>query len=136
MDKIFLDTNILLDIVLDRKPFSDNAERVVASRYTHKKRLFTSVLSLANVAYVVRKAGKNPTAVILDFMEWVEVVNLTKNELELSLKSKFKDFEDALQFYSALSIKADLIVTRDVKDFVPSTIPVQSPLQFLKTLAS
>lgn len=67
MDKIFLDTNILLDFVLDRKPFSDHAEKVIASHYTHKKRLYTSSLSLANVAYVVRKAGQNPFTTINDF---------------------------------------------------------------------
>jgi predicted nucleic acid-binding protein len=134
MDRIFLDTNLLLDFVLDRKPFSDQVEEVIASRHTHKKRLFASTLSFANVAYVVRKADKNPFETVEDLFEWIEVVSLTKNEFELSFKSNFKDFEDALQFYSALSIKADVIITRDVKDFFHATIPVHSPLQFLKTL--
>ena len=134
MNRIFLDTNLLLDFVLDRKPFSDQVEEVIASHHTHKKRLFASTLSFANVAYVVRKAGKDPFETVEDLFEWIEVVSLTKSEFELSFKSNFKDFEDALQFYSALSIKADLIVTRDAKDFSPATIPVYSPLQFLKSL--
>jgi len=134
MEKLFLDTNLLLDFVLDRKPFSDMTEEILLLKYTQKKRLFTSALSLANVAYVVRKAEKNPFTVIEDLLEWVEVVSLTKNEFNSSVKSTFKDFEDALQYYSAQSIQASVIITRDVKDFSSSSILVQSPAQFLKTM--
>jgi predicted nucleic acid-binding protein len=132
MEKIFLDTNLLLDFVLDRKPFSDQAEAIIALKYSHKKRLFTSALSLANIAYVVRKAGKNPFTTIEDLLEWIEIVSLTKNEFKLSIKSTFKDFEDALQYYTAQSVQADVIITRDIKDFSASSILVQSPAQFLR----
>lgn len=134
MEKLFLDTNLLLDFVLDRKPFSDQAERIIQLRFTHKKRLFTSALSIANVAYVVRKAGKNPFQVIAEMMEWVEIVSLTKANFSLTLKSTFKDFEDALQFYAALEVGADVIITRDLKDFSTSSIPINSPSQYLRTI--
>ncbi len=132
MEKLFLDTNLLLDFVLDRKPFSDHTEEILMLKYTRKKRLFTSALSIANVAYVVRKAGKNPFTTVEDLFEWVEVVNLTKVELKSAMKSTFKDFEDAIQYYSAQSIQADVIITRDIKDFATSAILVQSPIQFLR----
>jgi predicted nucleic acid-binding protein len=134
MEKLFLDTNLLLDFVLDRKPFSDQAERIIQLRFTHKKRLFTSALSIANVAYVVRKAGQNPFLVITEMMEWVEIVSLTKAEFSQTIKSTFKDFEDALQFYTALEVGADVIITRDLKDFSASSIPVNSPTQYLRTI--
>lgn len=134
MEKLFLDTNLLLDFVLDRKPFSDQAERIIQLRFTHKKRLFTSALSIANVAYVVRKAGKNPFLVITEMMEWVEIVSLTKAEFSQTIKSTFKDFEDALQFYAAFEVGADVIITRDLKDFSTSSIPVNSPTQYLRTI--
>lgn len=134
MEKLFLDTNLLLDFVLDRKPFSDQAERIIQLRFTHKKRLFTSALSIANVAYVVRKAGQNPFLVITEMMEWVEIVSLTKAEFSQTIKSTFKDFEDALQFYAALEVGADVIITRDLKDFSTSSIPVNSPTQYLRTI--
>ncbi|MBN8652162.1 MAG: PIN domain-containing protein [Cytophagales bacterium] len=134
MEKLFLDTNLLLDFVLDRKPFSDQAERIIQLRFTHKKRLFTSALSIANVAYVVRKAGQNPFLVITEMMEWVEIVSLTKAEFSQTIKSTFKDFEDALQFYTALEVDADVIITRDLKDFSASSIPVNSPTQYLRTI--
>ncbi|MBX2914260.1 MAG: PIN domain-containing protein [Cyclobacteriaceae bacterium] len=134
MEKLFLDTNLLLDFVLDRKPFSDQAERIIQLRFTHKKRLFTSALSIANVAYVVRKAGQNPFQVIAEMMDWVEIVNLTKAEFSQTIKSTFKDFEDALQFYTALEVGADVIITRDLKDFSSSSIPVNSPTQYLRTI--
>ncbi len=81
---------------------------------------------------VVRKAGKNPFTTVEDLFEWVEVVNLTKVELKSSVKSTFKDFEDAIQYYSAQSIQADVIITRDITDFATSAILVQSPIQFLR----
>lgn len=134
MDRIFLDTNLILDFVLDRKPFSDQAEVIIATRLTHKKKLFASSLSFANVAYVVRKAGKDPFQVIQDLVDWIQIVSLTQVEFESSLKSNFKDFGDALQFYSALSIKADLIITRDLKGFASATIPIKTPFDYLKAL--
>jgi len=69
-------------------------------------------------------------------MEWVEIVDLTKSEFNLTIKSTFKDFEDALQFYSALEIEigADVIITRDAKGFSSASILVQSPVQYLRTI--
>lgn len=136
MEKIFLDTNILLDFILDRKPFSDQAEKIIQLKYTENRRIFTSVLSLANIAYVLRKASKNPFLVIEELMEWIEVVGLRKDEFELTLKSKFKDFEDGLQYYSATTVKADVIITRDVKGFAASSIRVLTPKKFLLSIES
>jgi predicted nucleic acid-binding protein len=131
MERIFLDTNVLLDFILDRKPFSDQAEKVIQLKYTEKRRIYTSVLSIANVIYVLRKSKKNSFDVAKELMEWMEVVDLTKDEFQLTLKSKFKDFEDGLQYYSAFKVKADVIISRDVKDFSASAIPVLTPAQFL-----
>lgn len=136
MEKIFLDTNVLLDFILGREPFSDQAEKVIQLKYTERKRIFASVLSLANIAYVLRKTHKNPFPIIAELMEWVEVVDLSNEQFELTLKSKFKDFEDGLQFYSAAAVKADVIISRDVKDFVHSSIPVLTPVQFIRSLKS
>lgn len=134
MERIFLDTNILLDFLLGREPFAQQAEEILQLRFTHKKKIFTSALSIANAAYVVRKAGQNPFQIISDLMEWVDVVNLTKTEFKSTVKSTFKDFEDALQFFSAQQIDADVIVTRDIKDFSASSILVQTPFHFLKAI--
>lgn len=134
MERLFLDTNLLLDFVLDRKPFSDYTEEILQLKFTQKRKLFTSALSIANIAYVVRKAGKNPFEIVNQLFEWVEIVSLTKAELNSSVKSNFRDFEDAIQYYSAQSISADVIITRDVKDFVTSSILVKSPIQFLRLI--
>lgn len=135
MERLFLDTNILLDFVLDRAPFAEQAERILQLKVTQRKKIFTSALSVANVAYFVRKDGKNPMAVISDLTEWVQIVSLTEAEFMYAVKSSFKDFEDALQFFSARQVEADVIITRDAKGFAPSSIPVQSPAQFLKTIS-
>lgn len=135
MERLFLDTNILLDFVLDRTPFAEYADRILQLKITQKKKIFASALSVANVAYFVRKVGKDPVMVIKDLMEWVQVVSLTEAEFNYAVKSTFKDSEDALQFFSAQQIDADVIITRDVKGFVSSSIPVQSPAQFLKSVS-
>jgi predicted nucleic acid-binding protein len=132
VNRIFLDTNVLLDFVLDRKPFSDEAEDIFQLKIVERKKLFTSVLSMANVAYVVRKAKMNPFLVLDELVNWIDLVSLTKEDFEMARASKFKDFEDALQYYSAASIKADAIISRDVKGFSISSIPVYTPNQFLK----
>jgi predicted nucleic acid-binding protein len=134
VNRIFLDTNVLLDFVLDRKPFSDEAEDIFQLKILERTKLFTSVLSMANVAYVVRKAKMNPFLVLDELVNWIELVSLTKEDFEMARASKFKDFEDALQYYSAASIKADAIISRDVKGFSASSIPVYTPNQFLKDI--
>lgn len=134
MDRLFLDTNILLDFVLDRMPFAEQAEKILQLKVTQKKRIFASALSVATVAYFVRKVGKDPIVVINDLMEWVQIVSLTETEFSYAAKSTFKDFEDALQFFSAQQVDADVIITRDAKGFSPSSILVQSPAQFLKSI--
>ncbi len=134
MDRLFLDTNVLLDFVLDRMPFAEQADKILQLKVTQKKIVFTSALSVATVAYFVRKVGKNPITVINDLMEWVQIVSLTEAEFNYAARSTFKDFEDALQFFSAQQVDADVIITRDVKGFASSSIPVQTPAQFLKAI--
>ncbi len=131
--RIFLDTNILLDVVLNRELFVADTEKIFLLQDEGHLTIYVSALTLANVAHIVKRNGKDPYKVIESIIKWVEVVDLELNHFEKTLYSKFKDFEDGLQFFSASEINnIDAIITRDKSDFKTSTIPVYTPREFLK----
>ncbi len=135
--RIFLDTNILLDVVLNRELFIAEAEKIFLLQDEGRITIYVSALTLANVAHIVKRNGKDPYTIIESILKWVEVVDLELSHFEKTLYSQFKDFEDGLQFFSATEINnVDAIITRDKSDFKPSTIPVYTPQEFLKRFNS
>lgn len=134
--RVFLDTNVVLDFVLDRDPFTEEAQRIFLLHQEERINIYISALTLANVAHIVKRNGKNPFLVIERLLYWIEVIDLERNHFEKNIRSQFKDFEDGLQFYAASEVSGvDVIVTRDKADFKASDIPVRSPKEFLKQLA-
>ena len=133
--RIFLDTNVVLDLVLNRPEFANEAEQIFNLNNEGEIQLFISALTLADVIYFTNKNGKNPVLVAKTLLEWVQVVDLEVRFFHQTLTSAFKDFEDGLQYFCASSIQGlDGIVTRNKKDFKPSIIPVHTPVEFLESL--
>ncbi len=131
--KIFLDTNIVLDFVLARKDFVEPAEKIFLLREQEEIEIFISALTLANVAYVVEKNGRDPFQITRTLMKWVTIIPLTASHFQRVLSSSFNDFEDGLQNFSAEEIQGmEAIVTRDHKGFKQSMIPVLSSSDFMK----
>lgn len=133
IQRVFIDTNILIDVLLDRLPFAEQAERIFQLRDDYAFDIYISALSLANIAYVLDRLGKSPNSAVATLMQLTEVADLTGKILNETVHSKFVDFEDGLQYSTAVSIKADVIITRNKKDFKLATIPVLSPDEFLDT---
>ena len=134
---VFLDTNVVLDIVLERTEFLAEARQILLLRDDEKIELFTSALTVANVAYVVRKLGKNHIEVVRQLLLWFTIINLTRDQLESATVSLFKDFEDGLQYFAVREIKGlDYIITRDGTGFKESRIPVVNPREFLQIFNS
>ncbi|GHN00181.1 twitching motility protein PilT [Cytophagales bacterium WSM2-2] len=132
---VFLDTNVVLDIVLERPSFLEHAKQILELCDDHKITLFTSALTVVNCAYFSKKFDRNPTMTVDSLLKWFEIIDLKKGHIESSRLSKFKDFEDGLQFFAAKEIRGiDYIVTRDESDFKASSIPVLSPKKFLLTV--
>lgn len=130
MINIFLDTNVLIDFLADRRPFSLEAARLFDNSLKRKIRIFISAVSYNNIYYILRQSfSHNETIKMLaELNEWTEIIDVSKNIIEKSIKSEFKDFEDAIQYNCALSMnKIEFIVTRDTKDFKTSTIPILTP---------
>lgn len=130
MKHFLFDTNVLLDFLADRKPFSDQAEILFEYKQQKKVNIHVSAISFNNLYYILNKVSDHKTAIKLlsELMDLVNTVPLNNTIIQNSLRSNFADFEDAIQYYSALSVKViDGIVTRNSKDFKESELPVLIP---------
>ena len=130
MMKIFLDTNILVDLIADRKPFSKQAIEIFKSTEKNKTQLFTSSHSIATTHYLLKKyvEEKELRKIIFNLLEFLKVIPVDIDVLKKGLRSNHKDFEDAVQILCASSITGiNFIVTRNKKDFKTSAISVITP---------
>ena len=130
MIKIFLDTNILLDLIADRKPFSKQAIEIFKSTEKNKMQLFTSSQSIVTVHYLLKKyvEEKELRKIIFNLLKFLSVIPVDIEVLKKGLQSNHKDFEDAVQILCASTATGiDYIVTRNKKDFKTSEISVLSP---------
>jgi predicted nucleic acid-binding protein len=137
MKKIFVDTNILVDLIADRRPFSKFAVEIFSKAEDKKIKLFTSSHSIATTYYLLKKYvdEKELREVVLNILDYVHVIAIDLDIIKKGLKSKHKDFEDALQIISAYSVeKIDCIVTRNIKDFKDSEILVLTPDELIKKI--
>lgn len=132
MIRAFLDTNVVIDLLAKREPFYKEAVKIFTLAYNQKILLFISPLTYANAAYILRKNGAEQVRLLLRNLRQLSLVTeYDETVVDRSLSSNFKDFEDALQYYSALTKNVDVIITRNLKDFVDVTCPVLSPDEFL-----
>lgn len=130
MTYVFLDTNVIIDFIADRKPFSKAAAKLFDFSEKGKVKIFISSLSYSNIYYVVKKATSHKAMITIlrDLESMTETLDVTKSVIKSSLSSDFKDFEDAIQYYTAISNKkTTTIVTRDTKDFKNSELAVMTP---------
>lgn len=130
MRNLFLDTNILVDLLADRKPFSKFAMELFSAAENKQVILYTSSHSIATSYYLLKKflEDKLLREALSGLIEYVKVIPIDSSMINKGLKSKQRDFEDALQLYAACSIqRMDCIVTRNIKDFKGSEITALSP---------
>ena len=133
MTKIFLDTNIVIDVIGNRQPFSLPAANILNLACTGKAELYATALTFANALYVLRKnlGTADATQCLRQLSEIVRIAPATQWEVERAFHSENPDFEDALQYYAAIAIDADVIITRNPKHFKYATIPVMNAEQYL-----
>jgi predicted nucleic acid-binding protein len=139
MKSIFLDTNVLIDFFADRKPFSIDAARLFDYSLKKKITIYISAVSYNNIYYIIRQSLSHAETIkmLTEISEWTNVIDLTKDIINKSLTSDFKDFEDAIQYHCAKSNnKIDLIVTRDTKDFKVSSLPILTPKEAVALIES
>ena len=125
MKKVFIDTNVLIDFLGERETFYQPAA-LIASRADRKEiELMVSSLSYATASYILSRYNK--------FATLCTITSIGADTVTKALYSPFKDFEDALQFNSALEAGAEIIITRNKKDFTQSSLPVLTPTEYLDT---
>ncbi len=106
MRLFFIDTNVLLDFIANRKPFSDQAEIIFEYQQKKKIKIFVSAISFNNLYYIINKieGHKATIALLEELVEFVEVLSLDRAIIQQALKSSFADFEDAIQYFSTLQV--------------------------------
>mgnify|MGYP003515954994 CR=1 FL=1 len=117
--KLLIDTNIVLDVLCNRKDFVKNSLKVFKLCETKKFDGYLSAISVPNIAYILRKelSIEKLKSIIVKLNIIFSIIELKPNDLILATDLDFKDYEDALQSVCAKRIKADFIITRNTKDF-------------------
>ncbi len=134
MSRILIDTNIVIDLLAKREEFYEDAATLFTLSDKKKLKLAISSLTFVNTNYILgkEKSAKEARGILRKFKVLVEILNLDDKIIELALSDEsFPDFEDGLQYYSAMENQVDVIITRNIKDFKNSKIPVLSAKEFI-----
>ena len=136
MRKVFCDTDICLDMLGAREPYYTDAAILFSLGDKGHIRVFVSALTISHLYYLLQKQHNISEArrIIQQFNLLVKILPVDKKIVELALLSSFKDFEDALQHFCALEAGMPIFLTRNLKDYANSRIPVMTASAFLRTL--
>lgn len=136
--RVLLDTDVVLDLILDRQPFVEAAAKLFELHEQGRLDIFISSITPINVFYITRKNKGLETArlAVAELLAKLGVCALDRQILQEGHNAAFKDFEDAVQYASALASDLEVIVTRNVKDYKNSSLPIFSPTDFLVKLES
>ena len=134
MSIILIDTNIVIDLLAKREPFYRSAAQLFSLADKQKLELSISSLTFANTNYVLSrlKSTQEARGILRRFRVLVKILPLTDKIIDLALNDdNFKDFEDGLQYYTAIENDQEVIITRDLKDFKESKIPTMTADEYL-----
>ena len=135
-DILFLDTNVVVDLLGEREPFYDSVAKIATLADRGKIQLIVSALTYSTVFYLLSKFEDKE--VVKEKMRMFKVIaeisDLTDKVVNKGLASKFRDFEDSLQYYCAVGADCNILITRNGKDFKESELPVFTPDEYLNSL--
>ena len=135
MDKVLIDTDVILDFFFDRQPFSEYAAKVFSLCELKLIQGFVTPVIFSNVYYLLRQTAKHEKVIekLNQLITITDVLTMDRNVIVEALNSKFKDFEDALQNFAAVNTgNIDVILTRNTKDFKNSELGALTPENYLK----
>jgi predicted nucleic acid-binding protein len=135
--RLFLDTNVMLDLLGERIPFYDSVAKIATLADKGQISLVVSAMSYATVSYFLTKFENKDKSKdkLRKFKVISEVSDLNEQIIEKGLNSDFADFEDSLQYFSALSSDCSILITRNGKDFKNSSIPIMTPDEYIKSIS-
>ncbi|WZL89228.1 PIN domain-containing protein [Salinimicrobium sp. 3283s] len=139
MDKVLIDTDVILDFFFDREPFAEFATEILNLCEENKIKGFTTPVIICNVYYLLSKSAKHEIIIekIKQLLNIIDIIKMDKEAVLGALNSNFKDFEDALQNFSAIENgEIKIILTRNIKDFKKSKLAILTPETYLKGRAN
>jgi len=136
MERILVDTNIVLDLLAKREEFLIETQELFTLSDKNKVKLYVSSLTFANTYYILSQKLKleNARKILRKFKVLVEVLPMDDKIIDLSLESDFKDFEDAIQYHTAIENEVNIIITRNLKDFKTAKIPVLTAKDYIEVI--
>ena len=135
MNHVLIDTDVLLNFFFDRKPFATYSTQILNQCAENEIKGYTTPVIISNVYYLLRKTAKHDIIIekLKQLLQIIDIIHMDKASVVNALNSEFKDFEDALQNFSAMeSGKISIILKRNIKDFKTSDLAVLTPETFLK----
>jgi len=134
--RLFIDTNIMLDLLGERDPFYSSSAKIATLADKGQISIVVSALSYATASYFLTKYESSEKAKdkLRKFRIISEICDLDEQIIEKGLNSNFSDIEDSFQYFSALKSECNLIITRNRKDFKDSKIPVMTADEFLSSI--
>ncbi len=132
MEKLLVDTNVVVDLLTRREDFYREAQDLFTLSDEGKVKLLVSSLTFVNTHYLLNRYKNRDEArkILIKFKVLVEVAKLDDKIIELALASDFTDFEDAIQYYTAVENGVDVIITRNLRDFKTSKLPVLTAKEY------
>lgn len=133
---IYIDIDIFLDTILKRKPHHQYSDKIISLCEQNEIKGFTSALVIANIFYIINKAGNFQMAIkaIGKIRSIIKVLPLTDKEIGESINAEFKDFEDGVQYFVSINNKINFFITRNIKDFTKASTAILSPQEYLELL--
>jgi predicted nucleic acid-binding protein len=139
MTDLFIDTDVIIDFLIDRKPYSREAAIIFTLIEQKKLKGYASSLTFSNLYYILTKFELHTKVISkLDSISTIlTILKVDEHIIKKALASGFPDFEDSIQYFSAIeNRKIDVIITRNIKDYKKSQISILTPGDYLKTVSS
>ena len=137
MKNYFLDTNVLLDWLLGRKPFFENAREIIRNAEDHHCNVYASGISISTITYFLQRSFRNDDVKkkLRALLSVIEVLPSSKHIFSQALSSSFRDLEDGYQYFTVMEAGLiDSIITRNTSDYKHSTIPILLPSELMEML--
>ncbi len=134
MGKVFADTDIILDLLAYREPFAKHVQELFSNADRGAIQVCVSSLCFANINYMLSRqySAVQARKMLQKFKTLVTVLPVTDKTIELALSSDFKDFEDGIQYFTAIENNVTILLTRNLKDYKTAAIPVMTAEQYVK----
>ncbi len=136
MKKVFVDSDVILDFLLDREPFINEITELIKGSVNNIISLYVSSITVTNLNYIIGRIEnrRSADAKTKKILKLVKVENVGQTTIDKAIASKFKDFEDGVQNFCAEEANHKIIITRNTKDYKESKLAIMTPREFLASV--